>query len=246
MSKIPVLIPAHNEAILLGNTLAALPSGSTEPIVLANACKDATADVARGFGVQVIELEEQGKMPATQEGFRSLGRKALGPVLMLDADSVPVFPYQWLATMTSALEGVSARAVASPVVFAGENRIASPYRSAKLYAKHLKNRAGMGPRLPHGICIGTNLQTSDLLDEMLSLDHYWPGEDRAIVDTVIALGGSFTQCINPLAAVRASDRYHLGLSQRFQMHRTEANCVVKKTYADRAAPGSRPYNAPRV
>ncbi|PWW64099.1 glycosyltransferase [Actinokineospora spheciospongiae] len=84
---VSVVIPAHNEAGVLGRTLHALLSGA-EPgeldvVVVANACTDGTADVARAFGVRVIDTEVPGKVPALLLGDRSC---AGFPRLYLDAD----------------------------------------------------------------------------------------------------------------------------------------------------------------
>jgi cellulose synthase/poly-beta-1,6-N-acetylglucosamine synthase-like glycosyltransferase len=53
-----VLVPAHNEELILGETLASLRRQRRTPdriIVVADNCTDATAQVARGAGAEVIE-----------------------------------------------------------------------------------------------------------------------------------------------------------------------------------------------
>src|SRR5687767_2590188 len=56
--RVVVLIPAHNEQLVLAETLAALlPQLGTQDycLVVADNCDDATADVARSAGVRVLE-----------------------------------------------------------------------------------------------------------------------------------------------------------------------------------------------
>jgi len=80
-----VIIPAHNEANVLGRCLSALLDGPMrlEVVVVANGCSDATADVARSHGVVVIETAMRGKVPALNLGDESA---ASFPRVYLDAD----------------------------------------------------------------------------------------------------------------------------------------------------------------
>ena len=86
-----MIIPAHNEAEVIGRSLAALTEGAQpgelEVIVVCNGCRDATADLARRFGapVRVIETETPSKSNALNAGDRA----ASGfPRLYMDADVV--------------------------------------------------------------------------------------------------------------------------------------------------------------
>ena len=83
-----VLIPAHDEAALLGATLRSLlgdvEPGMLEVVVIANGCSDDTASVARAVpGVRVLETPEASKVAALALGNRA----AAGfPRVYLDAD----------------------------------------------------------------------------------------------------------------------------------------------------------------
>ena len=82
---ISVIVPAHEEERWVAGTLASLRSTvPTEVIVVANACTDATATVARAHGARVIETPVRGV-----SGARNLGARAsAGDVLLfLDADT---------------------------------------------------------------------------------------------------------------------------------------------------------------
>ncbi|GES40712.1 glycosyl transferase, group 2 family protein [Rhodococcus aetherivorans] len=83
-----VIVPAHNEARVIGGTLAPLSiaaaTGAIELIVVCNGCTDDTATVARGFaGVTVLETPVASKTFALNIGDDAA---ELWPRLYLDAD----------------------------------------------------------------------------------------------------------------------------------------------------------------
>jgi glycosyltransferase involved in cell wall biosynthesis len=118
--RFAVLIPAHNEEVLLGATLASLtaqayPVGARDLYVVADNCTDATAAVARAAGASVFERAD-----ATQRGKgyalrwlldrirETAGADAYDAFVVIDADT-EVAP-GCLAAMARALED-GARAV---------------------------------------------------------------------------------------------------------------------------------------
>ncbi|TPV49820.1 WecB/TagA/CpsF family glycosyltransferase [Pseudarthrobacter phenanthrenivorans] len=83
-----VIIPAHNEAAVIGRALEALAipisSGSVEVVVACNGCTDGTEAVARSYpGVQVIEVQQASKVAALNAADRVATR---WPRVYLDAD----------------------------------------------------------------------------------------------------------------------------------------------------------------
>lgn len=83
-----VIIPAHNEATVIGRTLQnlvpVLETGRVEVIVACNGCTDDTAAIAREFnGVRVISVETASKVAALNAADAVASR---WPRLYLDAD----------------------------------------------------------------------------------------------------------------------------------------------------------------
>ena len=88
---VAILIPAHNEAAVLEDSLRAasklLPLSSIH--VVSDGSKDHTADIAKQFGVQILELSpNRGKAGALLAGIKhfELARR-FKVVLLLDADT---------------------------------------------------------------------------------------------------------------------------------------------------------------
>ena len=83
-----MIIPAHNEASVIGRTLAPLAalaaSGKVEVVVACNGCTDNTAELARAVrGVTVLEVAEASKVAALNAADATAVR---WPRLYLDAD----------------------------------------------------------------------------------------------------------------------------------------------------------------
>jgi glycosyltransferase involved in cell wall biosynthesis len=87
-----VVVPAHNEAAVIGRCLNALfdgaEPGQLDVVVVCNGCRDNTAEVAHSSGhpVQVIELATASKAAALRAGDAAAARTF--PRLYLDADVV--------------------------------------------------------------------------------------------------------------------------------------------------------------
>ncbi len=89
-----IVMPAHNEEEVIAKTLENLTpqlGDNDSVIVVADNCSDRTADIARGFGVTVVERSsdtERGKGFALDFGIRYLERQEDKPeiVVILDAD----------------------------------------------------------------------------------------------------------------------------------------------------------------
>jgi len=99
---VSVVIPAYNEEKYLGDCLWALqnqdyPADQFEVIVVDNASTDATAEIARQFGVRVLHEPIKGIARARQRGFEA----ARGEVIAsTDADTV--VPPFWVGRIAAA------------------------------------------------------------------------------------------------------------------------------------------------
>jgi cellulose synthase/poly-beta-1,6-N-acetylglucosamine synthase-like glycosyltransferase len=99
MPKISVVIPAYNAANTLAQCLAALRRqvdvpGPFEVIVVDDGSDDATAEVARGFGVTLLQQSHAGPAAARNRGIQA-ARGEL--VFFTDADCIPAD--DWLTAM---------------------------------------------------------------------------------------------------------------------------------------------------
>lgn len=89
-----ILIPAHNEATVIANTLQnLLPQviTSDQIVVVADNCTDETGAIARQLGVTVLDrenLEQRGKGYALDYGLNYLANNAPDIVVLVDADCI--------------------------------------------------------------------------------------------------------------------------------------------------------------
>src|SRR5699024_7781593 len=95
-----IMIPAHNEAVVIGNTLKAMvqldyPKDKLEVIVISDNCSDNTSEIAGKFAakypfVKVVETEGEykgkGKSSALNFGFKHSEGKYIA---VYDADNTP-------------------------------------------------------------------------------------------------------------------------------------------------------------
>lgn len=109
VTAIAVVVPAHDERLLLPRALDALEAARRHPaltgmrivtVVAADSCRDGTAELARGAGVEVVELSGRKPGAARAAGvahaLAALGtRPADTWIATTDADSA--VPPDWLA-----------------------------------------------------------------------------------------------------------------------------------------------------
>ena len=241
--KLPVIIPAHNEEALLPRALAALPADLVEPIVIPNGCDDRTEIIAREAGATVLSLPEASKMRAIQAGIHFLGCRAVEPVLLLDADSHPIFPRLWPGAMVGATRPLDAPAIiVGPVVLrGGPGLTANMARSAYRYSQQYRNRTNPEGGSFGGANTALNLKKTAIVEAILGLDDYWPGEDEAIKDVIMGSGGSSYKSPSPLAGVVSDADRQLGLRERVRLGRQGASESFTESYAKDCPQGAVPY-----
>lgn len=247
--KTPVLIPAHNEQTHIARVLQSLPADRTDPTVIVNGSDDNTYEIAKSFGVNVIALEDPGKLPALQFAFRKLGERALDPVLILDGDTFPRFPNAWHKTMVNQLielsDGKRPATTAGLVYHTGTSVLYSLLQVAR-NAYKARTTSYTTPNMKYSGIYGPNMgvffRNNSLLSEILELPHYWPGEDIAMSNVAIENGGVHKPTSNlgclvvsplSLSAVTLRDRIRGGPD--------EARKRGVANYIKRGPPGSVPY-----
>lgn len=240
---IPILIPARNEIDFIRNTLNRL-SKEVEPIVLANACIDGTAKAARDFGATVIECVEEGKMPALQEGMRYLGNRSIEPFITLDADSGPVIGRLWHKEMMEGLNKIPNRpaVVIGPVLFrGGPGFVTNTWDNISRNFIQFKNKN----KNYSGYFSGRNMliypKTPTVVDKLLALKNFWPGEDYAIKDVIVDNGGHTIKLSSIFAAVFSDASRNTKLWQRMKLHNNEIRERKRASYRRDAPAGAIRY-----
>lgn len=114
--RFAVIIPAYNEAARLDRCLASwvpgLSHGEAEILVAANGCTDETADVARSWGVRVLDLPQPSKAAALRAADDAV---TCFPRIYMDADVTTDVTV--VRAMGEALTTDQARLAAPHVVF---------------------------------------------------------------------------------------------------------------------------------
>jgi glycosyltransferase involved in cell wall biosynthesis len=94
--RFSVVVPAYNEEAFLPETLRSLRRqnypGAYEIIVVDNNSTDATAEIARSFGVRVVDEPSPGVCQARQRGLVEASGEI---VISVDADTI--YPPDWLS-----------------------------------------------------------------------------------------------------------------------------------------------------
>jgi hypothetical protein len=242
--RTPVIIPAYNEESDLYVTLRTLPAELVYPIVAVNGSNDGTAQVARDFGAMVLEREEQGKLPAIQATLKTLGGNALQPLMILDADTRPIMPRRWHRGFLRILEQDEddlSIGVSGPLLYTNRGivdnasiTLLSAFRSTRFSPNGKAHKAGPN--------IGLHLKNESVLQALLDMRHWWPGEDRAMLDEVLKHGGRLYKPLSPgmytKTAIPEGTRTTV---ERIRYGRAKSRAMIITAYADRGPDGSIPY-----
>lgn len=180
--KFKVLIPAHDEEIVIRSTLEDLKAklnNSHDIVVVADNCTDATAEIARSTGVTVLERHEpnlRGKGYALDYGLNYLKSQAPEVVVFVDADCLVSQgaieriahkaasagrPVQ--ATYLMAKSNGSNKASLSAFAFKVKNLV-RPYGLSKLKQSCLLTGTGMA--FPWKVINSVNIANGDIVEDM--------------------------------------------------------------------------------
>lgn len=186
-----VVVPAHQEQQLLGACLAALQRAAAQPgvpvvrlVVVADACSDRTAEVARGAGADVLEVSLRSAGASRRAGLDAVVAAAgvpLGEVWLATTDADTLVPVEWFADQLHwRAEGWDAVAgTVSVADWAGH-----PHGVAERFARRY---AWVGPEHPH--VHGANLSLSaEAYTAVGGLPPLALAEDHALVHALEAAG----------------------------------------------------------
>jgi glycosyltransferase involved in cell wall biosynthesis len=239
--KTPILIAAHNEESYIERTLSSLPRDCT-PVLIANGCSDKTAEIGEGFGIKPIVLEEASKTAALQTGLKSLGEHALSGFIILDADTRPLFCNRWLSAYREKFEHSQNGVYCGSLIFRLDNGVfPGVVRSSRNYLRDVHAYFNRNERV-YGANMGVKMNQSSL-EYILSLpQNLWPGEDRAIRDSVVNEGGVYHMDISPSLVALSSARSHPSLLRRFIKGKEFAVKHTERWYADKAPKSNISYD----
>lgn len=111
IQRVGIVVPAHDEQGWLGPCLDAVRSAAdavavpVDVVVVADACSDDTAQVARAAAVEVLEIAARNVGVARAIGWdRLLGRARPATVWLATTDADTLVPTDWLARMLTRAE----------------------------------------------------------------------------------------------------------------------------------------------
>ncbi|GLZ43748.1 glycosyltransferase [Actinokineospora sp. NBRC 105648] len=113
LNRAAIVVPAHDEELLLPACLDALATALSEvdlPVsitVVADACSDRTAAIARAHGVRVLEIAARNVGIARATGFTAALADGADGLWLATTDADSQVPRRWLADqLTAAADGV--------------------------------------------------------------------------------------------------------------------------------------------
>ena len=212
-ARVSFVVPAHDEARLLGRTLDALHAAATalrldhELLVVDDASTDATADVARAHGARVLRVEHRHIAATRNAGARATSHPVL---VFVDADTLVD-----AVVLKAALDALQAGAVGggAGVEFIGATGL--HVRTLSALTMRAFRRSGIAPGC-FIFCTRAAFEAAGGFDE-----GWYAGEDVAI-SRALARQGRF---VILRATVRTSERKlrtfgardHLRLLWRFAL-----------------------------
>jgi cellulose synthase/poly-beta-1,6-N-acetylglucosamine synthase-like glycosyltransferase len=155
--RLAVVVPAHNEEVLIARTVRSLKASdaSVDIYVVAHNCTDGTAFAASKAGAHVVELNNpklRGKSSALRHGFAAALAAGANAVLVVDADTL-VSPNLIAATKRTLEQGADATqcryelALPEPATRTGRPHPLTRLRSLSFRGMNVlraRGRAGLG------------------------------------------------------------------------------------------------------
>jgi cellulose synthase/poly-beta-1,6-N-acetylglucosamine synthase-like glycosyltransferase len=166
--RILALVPAHNEALLVGDCLRSLltldyPRDRWRVLVIADNCTDDTAARARAAGAECLERrdpEHRGKPQAIAWAIEQVSLRDFDAVTIVDADTVVAPDFASGLAREAPLNQKAVQPyndVRNPAASA-ITRMSAVFATARFRGSFLlKQRAGLSIPLSAGLCVGTDL-----------------------------------------------------------------------------------------
>ena len=132
-------------------------------------------------------------------------------------------------------------AVSGPVLLTGrgllENTLVTIMSQVRALQGSLSTEVGRS-----GPVIGLHLKNLNNLWAILNMEHFWPGEDTAMMHEVRSLGGRIYQPLSPaMFAISPMPEAVPNIRTRILGGRLESRRTVLAHYTSHSAPGSVPY-----
>lgn len=168
LSRFLILVPAHDEELLIARCLRSLqgldyPASHLRIVVIADNCSDATPDIARAAGVECLErsdLSLAGKPWAINWALQRLPLELHDAVVIVDADSVldPGFARAYAAAGPLADKALQCYNDVDNRTEGALTRMAFVFSAVRFrFMNAVKARARLNVPLGNGLCIGTNV-----------------------------------------------------------------------------------------
>ena len=167
-----VVVPAYQEAARIGATLAALSAQTDRDyrlLVVDNGSTDATGEIARSLGAEVLVELEKGVGCAVDTGFRYAIEHGATHIARTDADCLP--RPGWLAAARASLDA-GAQMVCGRITarrdehgFLGRAFFASLVASAALFGRLRPAHRSTGFQAPYCMHAGNNMALTATLYE---------------------------------------------------------------------------------
>jgi glycosyltransferase involved in cell wall biosynthesis len=250
---IPVIIAARNEEADLPATLLSLAANEAKvlPIVVENGSDDETAKRAQLMGAVVLQGALPYKMAALQFGVSWLAdRNQLArPVLFTDADTL--LGKRWAHMLSSKGESPADNtpvAVCGPaVIMHGPNKAVDSLRTINAAVKDAQKALLKHRPIARGHNMAVNFAGSgEAIEAYSTIDHkLFVGEERGIVDSVLATGGLVRRLLDIRAAVVTRGDRFTSFKDCFSTKNDDTGQSARlKLYEDDYGTDLRPYGDP--
>lgn len=186
LSRLAVIVPAHNEECLLPGCLRALNRAVTrspvpvEVVVVLDACTDATAQIARAAGAHTVAVDAGNVGIARAVGMSHMLRHGTGGLWLATTDADSTVPANWLRWHAACRADVLVGTVA-----VADWRVRSPHSRRVYEARYADGFDGTGHRHVHGANLGCTAAAYVAVGGFAPLRH---GEDRDLVTRALGIG----------------------------------------------------------